>query len=203
MKRVFIALTALLLLFANCREVSATGFVIKGGLNFPSLDLKNLNSFDIKANTGWHAGIGYQTGSAAGFSFQPELNFVRNTIKISETNTTESLSTNMLQLVPNIQWGIDLIICKPFIFAAPYAALNLSTDAQYQQGSAMEQFKETIKKLDWGVGVGAGLNIWKFQVTGKYSWSFGNVVDFSQYMESLKDIKFSNGAFILSIALVL
>lgn len=201
MKRVLVALVSLALL-SNCLEASASGFLIKGGANFPSLDLKNLNSFDIKAATGWHAGIGYQTGSAAGFSFQPELNYVRNTVNINENENSESLSTNMLQLVPNVQWGIDLLIFKPFIFAAPYVALNLGTDAQYKSGSAMEQLKESVKNLDWGVGAGVGINIWKIQVTGKYSWSFGNVVDWSQYAESLKNINFSNGAFILSAAII-
>lgn len=199
MKRILIALlVTFATLLINCDEVSARGFLIKGGVNFPSLDLKDINSFDIKGSTGWHAGIGYQTGSAAGFSFQPELNYVRNTVKVSESNSSESLNTNMLQLVPNVQWGIDLIACKPFIFAAPYVGLNLGVDGT----SLTEQIKENIKKLDWGVGAGLGINVWKIQVTGKYSWSFGDVLNLQDYVQQVKDVKISNGAFILSLALV-
>ena len=110
--------------------------------------------------------------------------------------------TNMLELIPNIQWGINLLICKPFIFVAPYAALNLATSGTYKSDSPMKNLIENAKKLDYGIGIGAGINIWKLQVTGKYNWAFGNVLDWNEYKSQVNGIKLSNGAFVLSAAYV-
>jgi len=200
MKKFTLLLASLILLFSAATDASASGWLVKAGMNFPSLDLKNIKEFSFKSYTGWHVGAGYQTGSALGFSFQPELNFVRNGVSLTENETVQTVHTNMLQLAPNIQWGIDLLVMKPYLFVSPYAAVNLWTD-----GSDSKEFKDlkaNAKKFDYGIGAGLGINIWKFQVTGKYSWSFGNVLDFNQYITSLKDIQLKNGAFILSAAFV-
>jgi len=200
MKKLSVLLASLLLLF-SANDASASGFLVKAGMNFPSLDLKNLKSFSMKSYTGWHAGVGYQTGSAAGFSFQPELNFVRNSANVEDGDVTTTVYTNMLQFAPNVQWGIDLLIFKPYLFVSPYAALNLGNNLK-NPTQAAKDLVANAKKLDYGIGAGIGIDIWKFQVTGKYTWSFGNVLNWQEYYTQLKDIRLSNGAFVLSAAFV-
>ena len=201
MKKITVLLASLFVLFSTT-DAFARGFLIDGGLNFPKFDIKNINSFSLKTYTGWHAGIGYQTGRALGFSFQPELNFVRNSVGVEENmGTVTQVITNMLQLTPNVQWGIDLLVCKPFLFLAPYASLNLGNSLKNATAAASELIGNA-KKLDYGFGAGLGLNVWKVQVTAKYNWSFGNVLNWSEYYSQMKNVKLSNGGFVLSAALI-
>ena len=36
---------------------------------------------------------------------------------------------------------------------------------------------EGISRLEYGLGLGAGVEIWKIQVTARYNWNFGSLFD--------------------------
>lgn len=181
-----------LLSAASCLDAGARGFLIKAGVEFPNYNVSDLNKIKINAMTGWHAGIGYQTGTFSGFSFQPELLYQHTGLNISGEEQSDRVRTNNLQVTANVQWGVDLLIFRPFIFAAPFASYDLSALSEIAN----------LKRWDYGIGVGLGFDIWKFQITGKYSWAFGGVVDWDSYKEQLGSIKANTGSFVLSLAFV-
>lgn len=183
MKKIVVAALAVLCL---CNVASAKGFLIKGGVEFPHYNVSNLGDLNFKEMTGWHAGIGYQTGSLLGFSLQPELLFQHGGMDTDG----ESIRVNNLQVVANVQWGIDLLIFKPYIFAAPFVSYDLTDISQIL----------SRKKWDYGVGAGVGLDIWKFQLSAKYNWAFGGIIDWNSYVDDVKNIKANTGAVVLSLA---
>lgn len=184
MKKIIVAALAVL---CFCNVASAKGFLIKGGVEFPHYNVSNLKDLNFKEMTGWHAGIGYQTGSFIGFSFQPEILFQHGGM---DGNSSEKIRYNNLELVGNVQWGIDLLLLRPFIFAAPFVSYNLSDIKSILN----------LNKWDYGIGVGLGLDIWKLQLTAKYNWAFGGIVDWKTYKQEVGNIKANTGALMLSLA---
>ena len=143
MKRI-IAILGLLVVLAT--GVQAQGFIVKGGISAR-------DKYD-----GWSAGIGYQTFSREGFSIQPEL-YYRNEFTSSSVLGGSSSTRSSIELPVNVQWGIDLLVAKPFIFAGPYATCH------FDCGPSEPRF-------DFGGGAGVGVNIWYLQLAAKYNWSF-------------------------------
>lgn len=145
MKRLF---SILIVLSALCTGAQAQGFIVKGGA---SID----GRYD-----GWLAGIGYQTFSKDGFSVQPELIYksVTNLKVIPESSTR-----TYLDLPVNLQYGVDLLVAKPFLIVSPFVGYRLS---------GYEQDNDT--RLDYGCGTGLGINFWYLQLDAKYNWSFSN-----------------------------
>ncbi|MBQ0025101.1 MAG: PorT family protein [Bacteroidales bacterium] len=211
MKKLLIAFAALAFLL-SAETVSAEGVFIKGGLtysNSSSAGLKEaysmLRDLNFKSYTGWHAGIGYQTGSIMGFSFQPELLY---NVKGSSLSDNMKWKMSYIEVPVNIQYGIDLLVARPFIFISPYVGLNLSNKVSVSSSNSTTTLKpiddfinDTVNKLEYGFGLGAGIDIARFQVTAKYSWNFGNVLDFSEYKQNITHLKSATGGLELSIAL--
>ena len=77
-----------------------------------------------------------------------------------------------LQLPVNIQWGIDLVLFRPFLMVSPFLSYQISKE------SNIKDLAWDTEKLGYGIGLGAGLDIWKFQVSGKYNWDLGKASEF-------------------------
>ncbi len=162
-------------------SANAQGLVIKGGWNYNKSSVKDIKD----GHSGWQAGVGYQTGSAAGFSFQPELLYKVAGLKLSDA---ADLRLSYLELPLNLQWGPDLLIARPFIFAGPYVGYRLRIPGK----GIDDEVAEALRKFEYGLGIGLGINVWKLQVTGRYNWNFGSFADVTsaqqvlQQYESLK-----------------
>lgn len=196
MKRLSIFFAAALLFFSAV-TASAEGFLIKGGVtlsNVASPTLKDLFVGDSKNFTGWHAGIGYQTASFGGFSLQPELLFNAKGSKL-ENISEHKWKMSYIELPINVQWGIDLIVAKPFIFCSPYIGYNVVDKTA--------EFWESIKTkpFEYGLGVGAGLDLFHLQITAKYSWNFGPVASLEEAAGILKNIRNTTGCWEISGAI--
>ena len=149
-------------------------FVVKAGLNFNSLQDIKVNNVEQawNAQTGFHAGIGAQYRiPLIGLSFQPELLYSRMRTDFGQvSDQSYGFRLDYLEVPLNIQWGINILFLRPYIFASPYVRYALAkgdwlTDVPW----------EDINRFDYGLSLGAGIEIWKIQVSGKYSWSFGQL----------------------------
>lgn len=194
MKRILVLVTAFMLLSVQ----GFSQFGVKGGLNFNSFDDVKINKEkDVKTvfekRTGYHFGILYKTKiPLIGLAIQPELLFSQTNSSITYTgeNTTSSyydpvagapvstvngdMKLSYLQLPVSVQWGIDLMLFRPFIQVVPYIGCTLNSKLDIGNTS----LKMDTDKFQYGIGVGAGLDIWKLQVSGRYNWDLGNVADF-------------------------
>ena len=156
----------------------AQHFIIKGGYNYSNVSLdKSVTVADIKAGrSGWQFGAAYQTAVASGFSFQPELIYKVKGLRLDDV---KNMNLGYLELPLNVQWGPDLWVARPYIFAGPYVGVKVSNQFRGNGWTEtdMETVKDGLKKTEWGIGLGLGIDIWKFQVSGKYNWNFGAISD--------------------------
>lgn len=196
MKKQLIVLTIMLCL--GTVAFAQGSFVVKAGLNFNTLQDIKVNNVEQawNAQTGFHAGIGAQYRiPLIGLSFQPELLYSRmRTGDPQEVNDNSyKFRLDYLEVPLNIQWGINILFLRPYIFASPYVRYALAkgdwlTDVPW----------EDINRFDYGLSLGAGIEIWKLQVSGKYSWSFGHPFHIDSDDRQLDDANFRG--FELSVA---
>jgi hypothetical protein len=180
MKKLSMLLVSILCL--GVLNAGAQGFIVKAGWNYSGSSVK-----EIKAGrNGWQAGIGYQTESTHGFSFQPEILYKVSGLKLSDA---ANLSLGYVEVPLNVQWGPDLLIARPFVFAGPYVGVKVRTAAS---SSVDTEVASALRKFEYGLGVGLGINVWKLQIAGRFNWNFGSFADVKsaqsviQQYESLK-----------------
>lgn len=202
MKRFVFACVSALMIFA-ASNADAKGFLVKGGLAFQNLNsgVDALKNASLKTKLGWTAGIGYQTATWGGFSLQPEVLYRSKSIETVVFGETLATTTSSFIEIPvNVQWGVDLLMLRPFVFASPYVGFNV--------GNKISGISETItnSKITGGVGLGLGLEISKFQITAKYNWDFGGVADWNDYWshmgDQFKNLKLKEGSFHVGIAFI-
>lgn len=178
------------LLFVAFMILSVHGysqFGIKAGWNFNKMeDIRTDNSIrsSFDNNTGFHAGILYKIKiPMTGISLQPELIYTQNKAKCSLLNSEDIIRSNFkrneLQLAAGLQWGIDLMLLRPFVQVVPY--LGLITD----KSTSISNIRWDIDQFRYGIGLGAGMDIWKFQISGKYNWDLGEVAKYKGFFLSV------------------
>ncbi len=191
--------TLLVLILFFLPAASAQGKVgIKGGLNFNTYkDLSGDISNVWGKSTGTHFGLFLKTKiPVIGLGFQPELLFVRK--GADATDPTDNFYLDYLSLPLNLQLGLDLLLFRPFVIAGPYISYALG-----KGGALSETSWDDLNRLDFGVGLGAGIDFWKLQITGKYNWALGKLQDVGSIQingQTLKDAKIDG--FQLSIAYI-
>ena len=122
MKRNLLLLVAFLL-------VSVQGFSqfgIKAGLNFNTMgdiNLSNIEKGSMDNKTGFHVGALYKMKiPLTGLSLQPELVYTQNESTLGTKSNADICDFKMkqLQLAASLQWGLDLILLRPYLQVAPY-----------------------------------------------------------------------------------
>lgn len=169
MKKLALILSVFLLSAVSLHAQKGFGF--KAGMNFNSMSDLEFNDLKQSVNrkTGFHAGVLYQWDLPAGFALQPELLYVQKGGSVSDKG---DFTMHYLQLPVNLQWGLNLVLFRPFVMVSPFLSYQISKD------SNISGLKWDTQKLGYGIGLGAGLDLWKFQVSGKYNWDLGKASEF-------------------------
>lgn len=198
MKKVLLLVTSLLLFSIQ----GFSQFGIKGGLNYNKLSDIDIQALDqnVDNSTGFNVGILYRVKvPVIGLAIQPELIYSQTScnfgpsLKGVEPSHHGDLKVSNLMLPVSLQMGMDLILLRPFIQVAPYIGYTISTS------NNVDNLKFDAEKFKYGIGVGAGIDIWKLQVSGRYNWELSSVADFEwDGIESVKGGK--NKGFELSVA---
>lgn len=184
-------------LFAGTKASAQIGhFGVIGGLTFSKANVSEIKNLNY---TGFHAGVAYQLDLPLGFSIQPELVYQQRGTKYMDiTSTKNNMSIGFIELPVNIQWGPDLVLFRPYLMVSPYIGYAV-TNKFYRDNIQIKNEWGDFNRFEYGVGLGIGVEIWKFQLSGKYCWSLGNVFD--RKIENLfDDAKF--GGFQLSLAIL-
>lgn len=144
---------------------------VTAGLNF---NTSKFSDIDVKARTGWSVGATCLVDLPLGFSVQPSLLYHQK-----GANITDRVSQTMgyLELPVSVQWGPDLLIFRPFIDVTPYIGYALASDAKMSLPGLNLDWNtwEGKKRFEYGLGIGAGVNVWKLQVIARYNWNFGSL----------------------------
>ena len=175
MKKTLIVLCVMLLCALQMRAQS--GFGIKGGLSYNSMSDIEIENWESSFNkkTGFHAGILYKARLVGGLALQPELLYIQKggNLNLKTMGKSADFKVHHIQLPVNLQWGIDLMLFRPFIMVSPYIGYAIAN------GDELKGLKwDNMNRFEYGIGLGAGLDIWKFQVTGRYCWDLGKVAEF-------------------------
>lgn len=192
MKRL-ISLTVLALFTLTAAQAQSQ-FGIIGGFTSSST---SINTNDWLSNTEnvnlFHVGVAYKAGLPAGFALQPELSYQVKGAKLSEqingvqTSSFETKS-GFIELNLDIQWGLDLIAFRPFVFASPFVGYQLSGNENYS--NIISQYSEDAtaalnntmnsakNKLEYGFGFGVGLDMLdRLQIKLQWFKNLGNLYD--------------------------
>ena len=149
MKRLLSVLICVLLALPAMAQLR---FGVIGGASFCGSD-----AVDAKSVTRYHAGLTMQYRTFWGLGIQPSL------LYHCKDARSENLQTGYLELPLGIQWGPDLILFRPYVEVAPMVSVAVNSRID----------KDMLRRLEYGVGVGGGLEIWKLQISARYNWDLG------------------------------
>ena len=127
-----------------------TVFLLMGSLN-----LEAYPRYGVKAGysyPGFLAGVAVNFDLPIGFALQPEVQYMQ---KVMDMGYLGTWNLGFVEPGIGLQYGLDLMLLRPFVAVTPF--LSIPTDKDMS--------------LNYGVGVGGGLDIWRFQVHAQYKWS--------------------------------
>lgn len=177
----FLTTITLLLLSAAPDAAAQIKYGVTGGFSFPHAS----GTVNRGTMTKYNAGFTCQFKLPLGFSIQPSLVYH---VKGARVGTIEGvqganldLAIGYLELPVSFQWGPDLLLFRPFIDVTPYIGVGLNNE-MYCSAAGISGFSgkdiwqnEGITRMEYGAGVGIGIEIWRFQVIGRYNWNFSPI----------------------------
>lgn len=181
MNRILLAASAVfasMLLGVNARAGIFDGIRVGavGGLTSSETSVK---SFDTKTISAYHAGVALQIPLIGKLSIQPELLYQ---VKGSSFNTeggtlggwagSMDIKNGYLELPVQIQWGPDLLLFRPYVLAEPFLGYQLNSKVN---NSELKSLESGMNRLEYGLGVGFGIELWRLQLSAKYYWNYGNL----------------------------
>lgn len=162
--------------FAQHYMSSRVGLI--GGFTSSEAKIKNV---DTKSVSLYHIGLTAELPLGGGFAIQPSVLYqvkgasADNIGGMSVSDLGKSFETKVgyLEVPVQIQWGPDLMFFRPYVFAEPFVGYRISTSNK----EAAKAFKDELKKVEYGLGLGAGIEVWRLQISAKYFWNFGKVYE--------------------------
>ncbi len=160
-------------------------FGVMGGINFSKIEAQSINRSSM---TKFHAGVTYQLKLPLGFSIQPALLYNVKGAKLGGVNyegagMNNDLTVGYIEIPVSVQWGPDLLLFRPFLDITPYIGYGLHNRISANVPGIETQSlvnvwdSAALNRFEYGIGVGIGLEIWKFQLIGRYNWNLGSLYD--------------------------
>ena len=171
-KFVFAGLLLAVIFIAVPKKASAQ-FGVKAGLY--TSQFSDIKEFKLKNNVGFQAGVLYKLHVLPNFVIQPELLYVAKEAKL-EAKAGEDPSKDgryglkFMQLPVSLQYGPNLVVARPFVQVVPYMSYAIKKSGKV--GSW-----DDVNRFGYGIGLGAGDDVWKFQFNARYNWDFSKVGD--------------------------
>lgn len=194
MKRILaivIAVAAVLTVF-QVQSVAADRNHARAGITagFTSSS-SNAKYWDANSIGRYHIGLTAQIPIALGFAIQPSVLYQAKGTKLNGKSADVpandmSAKVSYLEIPVQIQWGPDLVALRPFIFAEPFIGYGLKAKAKANvldsvgsdssvNISTSSFDKAGLARWEYGVSLGAGIDVWKLQASVKYYWNFGSL----------------------------
>ena len=186
MKKILTLLVAVL----ATASVAHAQFGIIGGFTSSktSIDTKNISE-NFKGVSLFHAGIAYKVKLPLGFAIQPALTYemkganLEQVKSINEGLSSLSTKAGYIQLGAGIQWGIDLLVARPFLLVQPFFGYQVTGSEKLNvlnaSGEEYNNFFKTAKnKLEYGFELGGGVEVVKhIQVSVVWFKNLGYLYD--------------------------
>ena len=177
MKRLLVVIAAVLV----AMSASAQGrFGVTAGMNFNAASIDGIKT---ESKAGWSAGVTYAVNLPLGFSIQPSLVYTQKNASLVAQDfgfLDDVVASDLVQSVGSlilpvsVQWGPDLIVARPFFDVTPYVGYSLSNKLK-GEASGLSGVIDGKNSLEYGLGIGAGLDVWRLQAIVRYNWNFGTM----------------------------
>ena len=141
---------------------------VKGGIDFISMSRFELGyiSESVSNYTGFTAGVAFSFDMPLrGMTIQPELNYVSKGV--------------------NFQFGLDLILLRPYLMVSPYIGY-----AVYKEPGIVSW--DNTNRFEYGIGIGGGVDFWKFQLQVKYNWNIGQLARDTDSIDAEGPVRMGN-----------
>lgn len=166
---------------------------IKGGIDFISMSRFELGyiSESVSNYTGFTAGVAFSFDMPLrGMTIQPELNYVSKGAMYRGENPAGGsedarFRTDYIELPVNFQFGLDLILLRPYLMVSPYIGYAVYKDPGIVSWNNTNRF-------EYGIGIGGGVDFWKFQLQVKYNWNIGQLARNTDRIEAGGAVRMGN-----------
>lgn len=152
---------------------------VKGGLN-----IANFNDTDASfdSRSGLMAGLTYDLGiPMSPISIQPGVFYAQKGAKFSEgeVETTSKLDYIEIPVVAKFAFILDNPMLTPHVYFGPYLGFNINAEQEISGGdnSGTVDIDDGVNGTDFGVVVGAGADITKFNLGVRYSAGLSDTFD--------------------------
>ena len=147
----------------------------------------------------YHVGVALKLPLPLGFAIQPELLYQIKGADLKETydklgsgaeieTSSWNTKSGFAELGIGIQWGLDLVAFRPFVFAKPFVGYMINGEGEYNGAADVlkegtDKYLEDAKnKLEYGFSVGAGLELLEhFQLSFEFFNNLGQMFDEGQF----------------------
>lgn len=128
----------------------------------------------LKSKAGFVGGAFIGVNLGGPWTLEPEFLFVMKGTKVSATQATSDIKLNYFEIPVLLK--LNLLPFKspvtPFLIAGPSIAFNSSAKIT---GSGIDQdIKSSVRGADYGLVMGAGLDITKFSIEARYELGLQN-----------------------------
>ncbi len=123
-----------------------------------------------KSRTGFQAGVLYKLHlPLLGLAIQPEILYQQSKTDYTPVQggviEVERITQKSLLVPLHFQFGLDLVMLRPFIQISPYLKYMLGKSKFFSNSY-------TTNRLNYGLALGGGIDIWRFQFSASYYWDF-------------------------------
>ncbi|MDZ7805885.1 MAG: porin family protein [Gracilimonas sp.] len=183
--------TGLILLFSATAQAQVLPNIgIKAGLNYSTFN----NSDGSEYKAGFLGGV-YANINVPGtpMAIQPEILYAQ--YGANDENSDAKLSVDYIQIpvLAKFGFGAPGVPVRPEVFFGPYAGFNINSEIEDSNLSV--DADEFFKNSDWGVVVGAGVQLSKLNFELRYTAGLTDVFE-DQYADGEK-----NGALALTVGI--
>jgi hypothetical protein len=184
MKTLLKSVLVLVIMFAFSGAQAQVMFGPKAGMNLSTMTLKSSGiSLDPKMVVGFHVGVISEIGLAENLKLQPGVLFTTKGSKYELTfldQTYEfSIVPGSIEVPVNVLYSFGTGTVKLNLFAGPYFALGITgksksagTTEDISFGSSAD---DDMKPFDFGLNIGAGVNINNILISAQYGIGLANL----------------------------
>lgn len=200
MRRILcVAIVSLATVFCSTELSAQIRWGITGGMGWSHSKITEISSESAPA--GWNAGLTLSVDLPLGLSLQPTLRYNHKNAMLT-SNVGQKL--DFVELPVAVQWGPDLLLFRPFVEAVPYIGYALSSDVYSNVAGLEVSYEENgdawknKQRFGYGIGLGGGIEVWRFQITARYNWDFGTLYGVSGWddlKDHIDDLNAENAAF--------
>lgn len=176
MKRLSIILVLVFVAFANASN--AQQLSVKAGLNLSNLN-DNDGVIDYETKLGFNIGVGAEFGINDMFTFEPAVLISAKGTQIKDLSKINFLYA---EIPLNLKAYFDVTGIKIYGLLGPYLGIGLTgktkfdpdlnlNDLDIEWGDDLGEFK----RLDYGVNIGAGIDLGKIQIGAQYGLGLADI----------------------------